>query len=67
MQITATATETTTLEALPALATPRQVAWACNVSERHVVRMCERGEIAATKLGRLWRINRDALMRRLGM
>lgn len=38
-----------------------------NVSEHHVRVMCERGEIQAVKVGRVWRINRDALLEQLGI
>lgn len=62
-----TATTTPTLSELPPLASVRQVARACNVSERHVLRLCERGELKAVRLGKVWRINRDALMRMAGV
>ena len=58
---------TATMADLPPLATPRQVAEVCSVSERHVLRLCERGELKAVRLGRVWRINRDALAAKLGM
>ncbi len=64
---TAIPTATTTLAELPPLASVRQVARACNVSERHVLRLCERGELKAVRLGKVWRINRDALAAKLGM
>lgn len=67
MNQTAIPTATTTLAELPPLASVRQVARACNVSERHVLRLCERGELKAVRLGKVWRINRDALAAKLGM
>ena len=64
---TAIPTATPTLAELPPLATVRQVARACSVSERHVLRLCERGELKAVRLGKVWRINRDALAATLGV
>lgn len=63
----AVSTTTPTLAELPPLASVRQVARACNVSERHVLRLCERGELKAVRLGKVWRISRDALAAKLGM
>lgn len=48
-------------ENLPQLMSVRQAAGVLGVSQRHVARLCERGEIKAVKIGRLWRVNRDAL------
>ena len=67
MYQTAVPTTTPTLAELPPLASVQQVARACNVSERHVLRLCERGELKAVRLGKVWRINRDALAAKLGM
>ena len=34
---------------------------------RHIRKMCESGEIKAVKVGRIWRINRDALLSQYGL
>lgn len=48
-------------EVLPQLMSVSQAADVLGVSQRHVARLCERGKIKAVKIGRLWRVNRDAL------
>lgn len=62
-----TTTGTTALEDLPQLVSCKQLAQVCGVSERHIARMCEAGELKSVKLGRIWRINRDAVAERLGL
>jgi len=39
--------------------TPKEVAAELNVHVRTAQRMCERGEIPALKVGKLWRIRSD--------
>lgn len=58
---------TAALSDLPQLLSVRQAAGVLNVSGRHVMRLCERGELKAVKLGRVWRINRDALAKSCGL
>lgn len=52
---------------MPALLDSRQAARLLNVSERTVTRLCSRGKIRARRVGRLWRINRDALLSAVGL
>lgn len=52
---------------MPALLDSRQAARVLNVSERTVTRLCNRGKIRARRVGRLWRINRDALLEDTGL
>lgn len=47
--------------------TPKEVSNTVGRSERYWRSLCERGEIKATKLGRVWLINRAALMEQLGL
>lgn len=56
-----------TIADLPQLATCKQLAEVTGCSVRHIAHMCERGELKAVKLGKLWRINRDAAAERLGL
>ena len=37
------------------------------VTTRQVAKMCERGKLRSVKVGRLWRVNRDALAAYLGI
>lgn len=53
--------------AVPLTCTPKEVATRIGRSERYWRSLCERGEIQAVKLGRVWLINRDALMKQLGL
>lgn len=46
---------------LPELLTPKQAAGVMQVTTRQVAKMCERGKLRAVRVGRLWRVNRDAL------
>lgn len=64
---TMTETRPAALGDMPQLVSVRQAAQVLNCSGRHVMRLCERGELKAVKLGRLWRINRDALAARCGL
>ena len=52
---------------LPELLTPRQAADAMQVTTRQIAKMCERGDLRAVRVGRLWRVNRDALAASLGI
>lgn len=52
---------------MPALLDSKQAAQLLNVSERTVTRLCNRGKIRARRVGRLWRINRDALFEYAGL
>lgn len=49
------------------LMTAAQAAEVMRVSPRQVARMCARGELKAVRVGKLWRVNRDALAERLGL
>lgn len=55
------------LHQMPALLDSKQAARLLNVSERTVTRLCNRGKIRARRVGRLWRINRDALLEDTGL
>lgn len=48
------------------VARPTEAAQLLDCSPRTVMRMCERGELAACKVGSQWRINRDSLMEYIG-
>ncbi len=50
----------------PTMGTP-EAAYLLNCSEKHVRDLCERGDIKAVKLGKLWHINRADLYERLGI
>lgn len=52
---------------LPLLLTVQQAAELLNVSDRHVRRLCELGEIRSTKVGNALRIGRDALLEQYGI
>ncbi len=52
---------------LPELLTPKQAAGVMQVTTRQVAKMCERGKLRSVKVGRLWRVNRDALAAYLGI
>lgn len=58
---------TTTTSAARALMTPREAAELAGVSERHIRKLCERGELRAVKLGRAWRVNRAAFLALCGI
>lgn len=60
-------TKGTPLMEMPQLISVKQAAGVLNVSGRHVERMCGRGELKAVRLGRVWRINRDALAKSCGL
>lgn len=51
----------------PELMTAKQAADFMHVSNRLVERMCERGDLKAVKVGRSWRIHRNALATQLGL
>ena len=55
------------VEALPQLLTTSQAARLLKVTPRTVTRLCEKGEIKAVRVASLWRINRDALLKQLGL
>lgn len=73
MAYTATvpATDRGEIKAMPALITTRQAAEIGNWSERFVRILCEKGPnnggIKAVKIGRTWRVDRDALLAQLGL
>lgn len=54
----------TTMQAL--LMKPKEAAALADCSTRTITRLCEQGVLDACKLGRVWRINREAFMRRIG-
>lgn len=45
---------------------PSECGAIAGVSTRTITRMCERGELEAAKFGKLWRINRESFMQRIG-
>lgn len=49
------------------LMTAKDAAAALGVSARMVTSMCARGDIKTVKVGRVWRINRDALAEKFGL
>lgn len=53
--------------ALPELLSTSQAAQVLNVSTRAVTDLCKRGRIKAVRIGKLWRINRDALFEFAGI
>ena len=59
-----TATERCTL---PEILNVRQAAALLGVSEHHIRNLCKRSSIRSVKLGREWRIGRDALIRQMGI
>ena len=61
------ATPNVEIRDLPQLMTARQAASVLSVSERQIARMCEHEKLPAAKVGRAWRINRDALAARYGI
>ena len=46
---------------------PTEAAKICDLSTRTITRMCCDGTIAAVKMRKSWRINRDAFMRKFGL
>lgn len=58
---------TTDASAARALMTPREAAEIAGVSERHIRKLCERGELRAVKLGKAWRVNRAAFLALCGI
>lgn len=52
---------------LPPLITPSQGSALGIASEREMRRMCQQGRIKAQRVGRHWRINRDALIRQFDL
>lgn len=57
-----TRTDAATNASLPELLDTRQAAQILNVTPRMVTDLCKRGRIKAVRLGKLWRVNRDALL-----
>lgn len=56
-----------TLAMMPQMITPESASRFLNVSYRSVIRMIERGEISAARVGRQYRISRDELARVAGL
>jgi excisionase family DNA binding protein len=52
---------------LKPLITPTEAASLGVATDRHIRRMCERGEIKAVLVGNRWRINRDSLLKQFGL
>src|SRR5262245_25324493 len=50
------------LHSYPEIMTPQQVAEVLQVPAKTVVMLCARGDMPACKVGRRWRIDRDALL-----
>lgn len=57
-----TKTGTTDRDALPELLNTSQAAEVLQVTPRMVSAMCSSGKLKAVRVGRLWRVNRDALL-----
>lgn len=57
-----TGTGSATNTSLPELLDTRQAAQVLNVTPRMVTDLCKKGRIKAVRLGKLWRVNRDALL-----
>lgn len=56
-----------TLAMLPQMVAPADAARFLNISYRSAVRMCERGEMRAVRVGKQYRISRDELARVAGL
>jgi excisionase family DNA binding protein len=52
---------------LPIMLDTEQAARLCNCTEKNVRVLLNAGKIAGTKLGGKWLVNRDALLKRLGL
>lgn len=52
---------------LPLMLNVRQAAELLNVSEKHVRDLCQDGTIRSVRVGRSWRIGRDALLEQFGI
>lgn len=57
-----TKTGTAARDALPELLNTSQAAEVLQVTPRMVSAMCTSGKLKAVRVGRLWRVNRDALL-----
>lgn len=57
-----TKTGTAARDALPELLNTSQAAEVLQVTPRMVSAMCSSGKLKAVRVGRLWRVNRDALL-----
>lgn len=55
------------LRDLPALLSPEQSGNICGVSARTITNLCNNGTLKACRIGRLWRVNRDALLEYAGL
>ncbi len=51
----------TRADKMPELMSARQAAEVLQVTPRMVTAMCSSGKLKAVRVGRLWRVNRDAL------
>ena len=47
---------------MPELLSARQAAEVLQVTPRMVTDLCARGKLKAVRVGKLWRVNRDALL-----
>lgn len=52
---------------LPAMLTCEEAAEVAGISARFVARLCASGEVEATRIGRIWRINTEGWLRRCGL
>ena len=57
-----TKTSTAARDALPELLNTSQAAEVLQVTPRMISAMCSSGKLKAVRVGRLWRVNRDALL-----
>ena len=62
-----TRTEANAPQHLPELLSTKQAAQVLNVSTRMVTDLCKEGRIKSIRMGKLWRINRDALFEFAGI
>ena len=56
------AEDRTRAERMPELLSARQAAEVLQVTPRMVTDLCARGKLKAVRVGKLWRVNRDALL-----
>lgn len=51
---------------MPDIVNPLPVAYLLGISDRSVYRLCQNGTFKAVKCGKLWRINRDSVLKYIG-
>ena len=58
---------TTVPENLPVMLEVKDAAALANCSGKHIREMLRAGKLEGVRLGNTWRVNRDALLKRLGL